>query len=375
MNCKNCGQPLAPGAVFCGNCGARVEQPSMQQQPPMQPMAQTVNGMQPAAPVQSFQPSVMPGAQHGVVTGDQPSPMGVPVMPNPGQPFAPAGNVYGAGTTYGQQDGKSDKNYLAAYLFAQFLGSFGADRFYLGEIVSGIFKLITLGGFGIWAFIDTILLLTGTRKDKKGREFPDRQEHFKISLIIFIVLTALSLIGLISDIMAFSNLQKDNNTIQQSQDNSSTQSDTSAGSDTSGTSQTTTYGNALTLTDQDGHKLYITVSKVIPNASPQDPEVDAPSAGDQLVAVQLSIKDLSNATVNDSVGNSMTVYDAAGHSYQSTLNNVSNCQGFANDSYNLDMGEVNAGCEVFEIPTGDSVVKVKFTPSSGYASDTGVWNS
>jgi TM2 domain-containing membrane protein YozV len=34
------------------------------------------------------------------------------------------------------------------------LGILGVDRFYRGEIVLGIFKLITLGLLGIWWFID-----------------------------------------------------------------------------------------------------------------------------------------------------------------------------------------------------------------------------
>lgn len=44
MNCSNCGQPLSPGAVFCGNCGAQVPQPTL---PPAQPAATTAAPTQP----------------------------------------------------------------------------------------------------------------------------------------------------------------------------------------------------------------------------------------------------------------------------------------------------------------------------------------
>jgi len=49
-----------------------------------------------------------------------------------------------------------------------FLGAFGADRFYVGKTGTGILKLITLGGCGIWSIIDMILIIAGKFKDKEG---------------------------------------------------------------------------------------------------------------------------------------------------------------------------------------------------------------
>ena len=45
----------------------------------------------------------------------------------------------------------------------------GIDRFYLGKVGTGILKLITLGGFGIWWIIDIILTIAGAATDKEGR--------------------------------------------------------------------------------------------------------------------------------------------------------------------------------------------------------------
>lgn len=52
------------------------------------------------------------------------------------------------------------KNWIAALILSIFVGSFGVDRFYLGKIGTGVLKLITFGGFGIWWLIDVILIAT-----------------------------------------------------------------------------------------------------------------------------------------------------------------------------------------------------------------------
>ena len=63
----------------------------------------------------------------------------------------------------------SPKSRLVTSLLAWFLGGLGVDRFYLGKIGTGILKLVTGGGFGIWWVIDLIMALAGARKDKEGR--------------------------------------------------------------------------------------------------------------------------------------------------------------------------------------------------------------
>ena len=65
------------------------------------------------------------------------------------------------------------KSKVVALILSIFLGELGIDRFYLGYIGTGILKLTTCGGFGIWWLIDLIMIATGKLKPKDGSEYAE----------------------------------------------------------------------------------------------------------------------------------------------------------------------------------------------------------
>ncbi len=86
------------------------------------------------------------------------------------------------------------KSFIATWLFAWLLGVLGIDRFYLGKIGTGILKLITFGGFGLWALIDLILVLAGAQTDKQGQPLDGYQEHKVKAILITVIVIAASAI-------------------------------------------------------------------------------------------------------------------------------------------------------------------------------------
>jgi hypothetical protein len=61
------------------------------------------------------------------------------------------------------------KDWLTTLLLCFFLGVFGIHRFYTGHTAIGVVQLLTLGGCGIWALIDFIMIIVGSYKDSKGQ--------------------------------------------------------------------------------------------------------------------------------------------------------------------------------------------------------------
>jgi TM2 domain-containing membrane protein YozV len=64
----------------------------------------------------------------------------------------------------------SDKSRLVALVLCFMIGPFGVHRFYVGKIGTGVLQIFTLGGLGIWALVDLILIALGSFTDKQGKK-------------------------------------------------------------------------------------------------------------------------------------------------------------------------------------------------------------
>ena len=59
------------------------------------------------------------------------------------------------------------KDPMTVFLISLFFGWLGIDRFAIGDVGKGIFKLLTGGGLGIWTIVDWIII----RKRTKERNY------------------------------------------------------------------------------------------------------------------------------------------------------------------------------------------------------------
>ncbi|WP_224093881.1 TM2 domain-containing protein [Arthrobacter sp. StoSoilB13] len=107
----------------------------------------------------------------------QSAPQGYQVPPSQGQLFQPPI--------------PPQKSFLVTWILAMLVGVFGVDRFYLGKVGTGIAKLLTFGGLGVWALVDLILVLANKQTDKYRRPLEGYDKHKVVALIV----TAVFIVG------------------------------------------------------------------------------------------------------------------------------------------------------------------------------------
>ncbi len=93
-----------------------------------------------------------------------------------------------------ENDADNGRHFLAVFFLSFLWGPFGVDRFYLGKVGTGLLKLISFGGFGLWVIIDLVLIMSGSMYDKEGRPMREAARYKKFAVhtvVIFAVVLGL----------------------------------------------------------------------------------------------------------------------------------------------------------------------------------------
>lgn len=80
-----------------------------------------------------------------------------------------------------------EKNFITAWILSLVVGWLGVDRFYLGKVGTGILKLLTLGGFGVWYIIDLIMIITNATRDKDGDKLDGYEKNKTVAIAVTVV--------------------------------------------------------------------------------------------------------------------------------------------------------------------------------------------
>jgi len=133
-----------------------------------------------------------------------------------------------------------------------------------------------------------------------------------------------------------------------------------------------TVGDTIQLSDQDGNLVEVTLLKVVKNAQNYDHSFgfQDPRKGHIYVGVKLRLTAVSGV-YDDAPSNGAILIDRDDQSYDAS---ISDALEPALGSPRIREGGSRAGWITFEVPKGVGLATFQYTPSSGFADETGEWD-
>jgi hypothetical protein len=121
--------------------------------------------------------------------------------------------------------------------------------------------------------------------------------------------------------------------------------------------------NSLTVHDFSGNALVVTVNGVTPATA--GAAGYAPTAGNRLVALSLTLTDTGPGTITSDANVDATLTGTDGQTYTAAYDTVSQCTNFDGGSFTLLDGGTQTGCVVFQLPLDVSDQSVQFSLGDG----------
>lgn len=258
------------------------------------------------------------------------------------------------------------KSFLVAWLLSLLLGFFGVDRFYLGKVGTGLAKLFTLGGLGVWYLIDLIMILANAAKDKNGLALEGHEQTKVVAWIVSgVVLVGAAALGSSGDPETASSGSAPESSSSSSSDASDSEGETDSSADepeeASSASGSPTVGD--TARTEDGVDITL-ISVNGPVETPNGWIIDNPKG--ELVAVEMEMFNDSDEPMSLSTS-SVTAYIGNAEYEASALFGPSG-DWFLYEDVNPKLGTKFTA--YFDMPVGSSPTQIEFESSMFFGDAT-----
>ncbi len=285
----------------------------------------------PPIPPSSFGGQYPGGQQGGYQPGPGPGPYGhVPYANGPG------------------------KSFVTTWILSLLLGGLGVDRFYLGKIGTGIAKLLTAGGFGIWSIVDLIITLTGSARDKDGRPLEGYPENKKMAWIVTGVVWVVGMI--VGTVVTLATIASTAAMVEELQKSPATQS--AAAEDPAATeaapapsSGTANDANSFVVTVSEGNTVKVSVTDSVYVTEIPTQSYMKPNNGGFLL-VEVSWETLTGTSSSNPAN--FEAYDADGKEGERIYLE----EGSLPTETNSEVGQVHSGVIAFDIKNGPTTIAI-----------------